>query len=136
MEKNTFASTFGKVAYYSSGTGKDIVFARLGARFSCFEKIATALAAEYRVLGIDLPGFGESEIPRKAMSVSDYAAAFKELLDELGITNPVIVAHSFGGRIALNYCAESGAEKLILVSSAGIRKRNFFCDCGYIVTKY
>ena len=89
MEKNTFVSTFGKVAYYSSGTGKDIVFARLGARFSCFEK-SRLLAAEYRVLGIDLPGFGESEIPRKAMSVSDYAAAFKELLDELGITNRLL----------------------------------------------
>jgi|CZCB01.1.fsa_nt_gi pimeloyl-ACP methyl ester carboxylesterase len=135
MEKHVFASAFGDITYYRAGTGKSVVFLHgWGQDFSSFESVAAELIADRHVVGIDLPGFGGSALPETALSVPEYAAAVKELLAALGIEKPIIVAHSFGGRIALRLGADGGAEKLILISSAGLKKRGF--SHRYRVVKY
>lgn len=51
-------------------------------------------------LAPDLPGFGATPAPPAAIGARGYASALEPLLDELG-EGPVLVGHSFGGRIAL-----------------------------------
>ena len=57
----------------------------------------------YPVLAPDFPGFGESEIPKKPLTLSDYAKFLDEFLTEHNVINPILIGHSFGGRVSLRY---------------------------------
>lgn len=50
-------------------------------------------------LAPDLPGFGASPEPAAAIGVDGYASLLQPLLDSLG-SEPILIGHSFGGRIA------------------------------------
>ncbi len=67
--------------------------------------------AGYRVICIDLPGFGGSELPEKA-SIEYYAAAVNAVIDDLGLPKIILVGHSMGGYTALAF-AEKHAGKLL-----------------------
>ena len=54
-----------------------------------------------RIIILDLPGFGKSKEPDKVWTIDDYADALKELLDKLNVKKPIIIGHSFGGKIGL-----------------------------------
>lgn len=79
---------------------------------------------KYMVVNIDLPGFGDSEEPTEAWGIYEYTNIVKALVDELHITKPILVAHSFGARIALRYSYLYPVEKMILTGAAGIKKRH------------
>jgi len=55
-------------------------------------------------LAIDLPGFGASPVPPQPMGAKGYANLIKEALDHLS-AQPVLVGHSFGGRVAVALAA-------------------------------
>lgn len=79
----------------------------------------------FQVVNLDLPGFGESEEPPCAWSIEDYAICIHDILTQLNITNPIIIAHSFGARIALRYALKYPVYQLILTGAAGLKnKRN------------
>lgn len=62
---------------------------------------------------IDLPGFGKSPEPKKVWSPNDYSIWLKEILPDSVDT---LVAHSFGGRVAVHYLNNfPGLKSLILV---------------------
>lgn len=79
------------------------------------------LCETHTVINLDLPGFGESEEPPQVWRVADYAEFLHELLERLHITRVVIIAHSFGARVALRYAACYPVEQMILTGAAGIR---------------
>lgn len=87
-----------------------------------FNRLISFLEEEYRIISIDLPGFGETIIERP-YSVREVSNVIHELLDTLGIKNPIILGHSYGGRIAISYASMYETKKLILVDSAGLKKR-------------
>jgi pimeloyl-ACP methyl ester carboxylesterase len=80
------------------------------------------LAAEHRVVTLDLPGFGYSPMPSGEISISGYARLLDRLLDELGIDAAAVVGNSMGGFIAaeLAIAFPQRVERLVLVSAAGI----------------
>ncbi len=84
------------------------------------------LAADHRVIAIDLPGFGESPMPARGISVSGYARTVVELLNELGIERATIVGNSMGGfvgcEMAIRY--PKRIERLVLVAGAGLSLRH------------
>lgn len=57
----------------------------------------------YRVFAPDLPGFGKSKMPAAALHLTDYVRFLDSYLIKNNITQPVLIGHSFGGRIALKY---------------------------------
>jgi pimeloyl-ACP methyl ester carboxylesterase len=67
-------------------------------------------------IAVDLPGFGATPSPATAWGSPQYAEALLPLLDELG-EDPVIVGHSFGGRVALHLGALAGDRIAGLVLS-------------------
>ena len=69
------------------------------------------------VLIIDLPGFGDSEEPKDTWSIYDYAQMVHELSKKLKIKNPILVGHSFGGKISLVYASMYETRKLVLLAS-------------------
>ncbi len=112
--------------YQLEGQGDPVVLLHgWGASSQSLAGVAACLAPIYRVLSVDLPGFGWSQAPPAAWGVADYAEHVRRLLDEVRIARAALLGHSFGGRIAVRL-ASSHPERvgrLILVASAGVRPR-------------
>lgn len=68
---------------------------------------ATELAKRYRVTLYDLRGHGRSETPPAGYRAADLGRDLRGLLDHLDIERAHVLAHSFGGVVALNLaCAD------------------------------
>jgi pimeloyl-ACP methyl ester carboxylesterase len=83
-----------------------------------------ALAAKYRVLTPDLPGFGKTQAPETTWNLDDYGRFVAALLKKLDLGQPyAIIGHSNGGSVAIRACALGllQPKKLVLMASAGIR---------------
>jgi pimeloyl-ACP methyl ester carboxylesterase len=101
---DTLGTRSGKVSILSAGVGPDVVLCLhgLGGTKSSFLPTVAALAGRYRVVAMDLPGFGESAKPIGAPYDADWFArtAF-DTLDELGVHSAHVVGNSMGGRVAI-----------------------------------
>jgi len=101
---DTLNTRSGKVSILSAGVGPDVVLCLhgLGGTKASFLPTVAALAGRYRVVAMDLPGFGESAKPIGAPYDADWFArtAF-DTLDELGVRSAHIVGNSMGGRVAI-----------------------------------
>lgn len=74
-----------------------------------------------RMIALDLPGFGQSQIPSQPMTVGDYANVVAEFIKKVELKNVIIVGHSFGGRVGIKLSSVHPEliSKLVLVDSAG-----------------
>lgn len=82
---------------------------------------------DYTKLYVDFAGFGKTSEPNKPYFVSDYVRELQQLLQNFDVDEIILVAHSFGGRVAvkfafLNQCNYKNF-KLCLVDAAGFRVR-------------
>lgn len=82
-----------------------------------------AHAAGHRVLAVDFPGFGGSSEPAEVWGVEKYADAVQGLLEHESIKRPVLVGHSFGGRVGIVIASRQPVDKLVLVDAAGVKPR-------------
>ena len=88
---------------------------------------AKQLSEHYKVVLIDLPGFGKTAQPESDYSIYDYATFVEHFLDKLEIHKVTLLGHSFGGRIGIILAAKTDKiTNLILVDAAGIEKRSTF----------
>lgn len=92
-----------------------------GGSLDSFSQVERYLSSNFRVLSLDLPGFGGSAPPPVPWSLDDYCASVEAFLGYLGLSRSVLLGHSFGGRIAIVLGAKGLASKLVLVDSAGVR---------------
>jgi len=93
-----------------------------------FQQIASKLAKHYRVLRLDLPGFGGSQIPSKAWKIIDYGRLVKNFCLKVGFRPEILIGHSFGGRIIIKMVSEAFIQpkKIVLFNSAGVKASNFW----------
>lgn len=91
---------------------------------SIFSFIQSGLPKSASVLTVDFPGFGHSDEPPEPWGVPEYTEQIYILLKSLDIISVFIVAHSFGGRVAICLSAAHPelVKKLVLTGGAGIRK--------------
>ncbi|AKQ69863.1 Alpha/beta hydrolase fold protein [Myxococcus hansupus] len=79
----------------------------------------------YRVIAVDLPGFGKSDKPGGfPYTMEAMADAVLELVDTLGVEKPVLAGHSMGGQTSLSYAIRypDSLSALVLASPAGFEK--------------
>ncbi len=88
-----------------------------GQNVQMMDMIGRPFEKNYRIIVLDLPGFGNSKEPMNFWSVTDYANFLDDFLKKLNVQNPILIGHSFGGRIAINYASRFKVEKVILFSS-------------------
>ena len=55
--------------------------------------------------------------------IYDYAAHVRAFTEKFDIKAPIIVGHSFGGRVGMILAAQGLCEKLVLVDSAGLKPK-------------
>lgn len=114
-----------KIHVEEYGSGKPIILLHgWGASGKTFEGLKDHLNA-YRVIVFDLPGFGDSEEVKKDFNLDYYVKIIRMYVEKHELEEPIILGHSFGGRIAIKYASIYPVRSLILVDSAGIKRRDF-----------
>lgn len=90
-----------------------------------FINIINLLKDKYKIYIIDYPYFGNSPIPNKELTIYDYSELIYNFIKDNNIVNPIIIAHSFGGRISSILIGKYKllVNKLILIDVAGIKRR-------------
>lgn len=107
------------INYIDYGEGKDtvVLLHGWGQNIEMMKPIGDRLSNNFHIIIVDLPGFGLSEEPKEVFTVYDYVEIIHELLKSLKITNPIMVGHSFGGKISLVYASKYKTKKLVTFGS-------------------
>lgn len=92
-----------------------------GSHLDNFKGLIDVYKTRYTVYALDFPGFGQSSEPEKPMTIYDYADLTEAFIDALNMPAPIVLAHSFGGRVALIIGSKRPLPKMILTGCAGIR---------------
>lgn len=85
--------------------------------------IAAVAAQTHRVYNVDFPGFGDSPEPPEVWGVEQYTRLIEKFAARLSLEKPVLVGHSFGGRVGILFASRNAVDKLILVDAAGVKPR-------------
>ncbi|MBN3858785.1 MULTISPECIES: alpha/beta fold hydrolase [unclassified Paraburkholderia] len=86
-------------------------------------------AAGYRVIVVDLPGYGASSKPADAQYTLDYfVAALRAQLSALGVGRATLLGNSLGGAIALKYALDypDDVSALIMMAPGGVEERETY----------
>ena len=103
---------------YGNEKSKTIVLLHgWGQNIEMMKPIGDNLKDDFNIVIIDLPGHGLSEEPKYPWTVYDYADSIHQLLSDLNIEKPILIGHSFGGKISLVYASKYKTEKLVLFGS-------------------
>ncbi len=94
----------------------------------------------YRVIAVDMTGFGEAEEMKKPFSVDDYKEEIKRVADEIGAEKYNLLAHSFGARVAIKLAAEDKRiNKIVFTGAAGLKPKRslkyFFKRASFLLLK-
>jgi pimeloyl-ACP methyl ester carboxylesterase len=83
--------------------------------------VAPFFADRYRVIGVDLPGCGETPALAGGYSIEAYAQQVIGLFDLLAIDRAILVGHSLGGMVSMEMYkrARERVRGMFLVGSAG-----------------
>lgn len=112
-----------RVHYVLQGSGPDLVLLH-GASGSLREftfRLMPELAKSYRVLAFDRPGLGRSDpLPEGGTSLAAQARHLRRAAEALGVTQPLLMGHSYGGSVALAWALDAPPPALILVSAPSL----------------
>jgi pimeloyl-ACP methyl ester carboxylesterase len=98
-----------KLYYYEEGKGPPLLLIHgFGASTYTWRHVAPELAKSYRVIAVDLKGFGQSDKPFDGRySVYDQAELLAQLIEDKDLRDLTLVGHSFGGGVALLLALEA-----------------------------
>lgn len=111
---------------YGSSNKNILILPGWGDNRKTFDYLISILEKYYSIYIIDYPGFGKSKFPNRDLNISDYSFFIKEFIKDKKISNPTIIAHSFGGRIVIDMFKDIdnlNIKNLILIDIAGIKPK-------------
>lgn len=93
-----------ELAYSDRGKGDVLVLLHgyLGSLI-IFENLSQELSRHFRVISVDLPGHGQSDIISETHTMEDMAERIRYLLDHLSIDKVLLIGHSLGGYVTLAF---------------------------------
>lgn len=99
----TIATSGARLSIMEAGIGTPLLALHgLGGTKGSFLPTVAALAGQFRVIAVDLPGFGDSDKPIGApYDARFFAGAGIDLLDALALDRVHLIGNSLGGRVAL-----------------------------------
>jgi len=105
------------------GQGQDLLFLHAGHGFQADDPLVAALSKHYRVIAASHPGFGASSRPSYVTSTEDLVFFYLDLIEELELTNLIVVGVSFGGWIAAELATRGTVRiaKLVLMDAVGVK---------------
>jgi pimeloyl-ACP methyl ester carboxylesterase len=111
-----------RICYVDEGEGPTLLLIHgLGGSIQNWEPVIDFFRHDYRVIALDLPGFGKSEIVDGDYGLDFFARHIRGLLAELGTGSASVAGHSLGGLISLHLVLNHPdmVENLVLVDNAG-----------------
>lgn len=122
FEYNDFELYYEK---YGEGSKAMVILPGWGETRNTFFQMISYFKNDYTIYIMDYPGFGNSSFPGRDLDIYEYSLLIKAFLETLDIKNPILIAHSFGGRIAtiLTGVYHIKIEKMIFIDVAGIRPK-------------
>lgn len=110
--------------YTVEGEGSPVVLMHgWGCNHTTVESIAAVCRKAHKVYNVDFPGFGASTEPDAVWGVEEYTQIIERLVEKEEIENPILIGHSFGGRVAIVYASRNSVDKVVLVDAAGVKPR-------------
>lgn len=111
------------VHYKCGGIGAPLLLLHgAGCDWHEWQKNIRFLVRYFRVYAPDLPGYGQSQYPKRPVPLSWYAPFLNDFMEKLDIAKANVIGHSLGGLsailLALNYPHKT--RKLVLIACAGI----------------
>ena len=114
-----------KICYIDEGEGPPLLFVHgIGGSVSNWAPNIEHFKRRYRVIALDLPGFGKSGYTDTEYSLELFAGAIRGLLSHLGIDRTSIAGNSLGGLITIHLAINHNdlIESIVLVDTAGGHK--------------
>lgn len=113
-----------KVAYIDKGKGKPVIFIHgVSATLSSFDGLYPAMVKNgYRIIGVDLLGYGKSDKPDIAYSIPLHARTVISLAKQLGLKDAILVGHSMGGAVSVYAMLEEPElfHSMVLMTPGGL----------------
>ena len=110
--------------YTVEGEGLPVILMHgWGCNHSTLKSIEAQLTPGFKVYNVDFPGFGGSNEPSAVWGVEEYTSLIEDFARQEHIESPILLGHSFGGRVGILFASRNKVHKLILVDAAGVKPR-------------
>ena len=110
-----------KLCYEVQGEGEPVLILHgWGCSKDTVQSITEHIAKTHRAYALDMPGFGETPPPNEVFGIEQYTQVVEKFCRKLNIENPILIGHSFGGRISILFSSRNQTNKVMLVDAAGI----------------
>ena len=122
MQLKTVSTRHVPVRYYEGGSGKRLVFLHGAGRLDDDLPFLNALAEKFHVYAPLIPGYGDSEECPELRDMLDFTLHTWDVVDALGVKDPILVGLSMGGMIAAEMAAIAphDVSRLALIAPAGL----------------
>lgn len=129
MKENYFKTNYG-LMYYKEYVHDDnlesiVLLHGWGMSSESFKSVIKKLNVNFNIYVLDFLGFGKSDVPLKALSVDKYSDILESFLKANNVKNPIIIGHSFGGRVAIKYGTKYEYKKIFLVNTPAFKNKTF-----------
>jgi pimeloyl-ACP methyl ester carboxylesterase len=122
MDSKTVQTRHAPVRYLEGGSGEPLVFFHGAGGMTEADPILAELASRFHVYAPFIPGYGETEECESMRDMLDFALHGWDVVEALGLNNPILVGHSMGGMIAAEMAAlaPNDVSRLALICPAGL----------------
>ncbi len=122
MELKTIKTSRVPVRYFEGGSGQPLVFLHGAGRMNDDLPILEPLARKFHVYAPLVPGYGDSEECPELFDMLDFTLHTWDVVDALGLRDPILVGFSMGGMIAAEMAAiaPNDVSRLALIAPAGL----------------
>jgi pimeloyl-ACP methyl ester carboxylesterase len=122
MQLKTIQTPRVPVQYYEGGSGQPLVFLHGAGGLDLEQTFLNALAQKFHVYAPLLPGYGDSEECAELRDMLDFTLHTWDVVDALGIEDPILVGFSMGGMIASEMAAvvPKQVSRLALIAPVGL----------------
>ncbi|HTW34417.1 MAG TPA: alpha/beta hydrolase [Rhizomicrobium sp.] len=122
MEARTVTTPHVPVRYFEGGKGEPLVFLHGAGGVMANDPLLGKLAEKFHVTAPLLPGYGDSQECGALRDMLDFTLHTWDVVDALGLKNPILVGHSMGGMMAAEMAAVAphDVSRLGLIAPAGL----------------
>lgn len=113
-----------KIEYTECGEGKTevLLLHGWGCNFGLYEGLMQSLSDRCRTVALNFPGCGNSDIMSEPWDIDDYCGLVMKFISAAGLSNPILIGHSHGGRVIMKLVGSGllSPPKIVLLDSAGL----------------
>jgi pimeloyl-ACP methyl ester carboxylesterase len=122
MELKTVKTQHVPVRYFEGGKGEPLVFLHGAGGLLAGDPLFAKLEQKYHVYAPLLPGYDDSEECSELRDMLDFTLHTADVVEALGLKDPILVGHSMGGMIAAEMAAIAphDVSRLALICPAGL----------------